>query len=399
MKKILFPVLCAVLFVTSASAQVRVVKSSDAKTGIDFSGLRAGSGAAETTFARTLENNLRLSGWFAPVRGSAELRLIGTVNLSGSNLKVIAQVYRGADQARLFSKNYSAKTPRARELAHRVADDIVEALTGRKGMASSRITVVGTRSGHKELYVCDADGGALRQVTQDRNIVVGPEWGPRGDRIVYTAYLRGFPDVYSVNLQSGRRQQLASYAGVNTGAAISPNGRELALVLSKDGNPDLYIKSLSSGKLRRLTHTPRATEASASWSPDGRHLVYVSDSSGSPQLYVIAREGGAPKRISSRGTENVAPDWGPNGLIACASRSGGRYAVSLINPATGQTRYLNTDYADYEDPSWAPDGRHLVCTRTERYRSSLYLLDTVNDPPVALLEGHGDWYSPAWSPE
>lgn len=399
MKNIFFLALCALLAAPCASAQVRVVKSAERKIVIDLSGLRAASDSASQTFSTTLENDLRLSGWFQPVRGTGELRLIGTASRAGGSLKTVCQVYRGSDQAQLFSKSYGFEAGRARTLAHRVADDIIEAITGHKGFASARIALVGTRTGKKELYVCDADGGNLMQITRDGGIIVGPNWGPDGSTIVYTSFLRGFPDVYRVNLQSGRRDQLARYSGLNTGAALSPDGKELALILSKDGNPELYIKNLRSGRLTRLTATARATEASPSWSPDGRELVYVSDQSGTPQLYVIARTGGQPRRLSSRGIENVAPDWGPNGLIACASRSGGRYVIAIIQPADRQTRYLASDFADYEDPSWAPDGRHLVATRSVNYQSSLYLLDTLNDPPVALLQSGGSWYSPAWSPQ
>jgi hypothetical protein len=39
-----------------------------------------------------------------------------------------------------------------------VADEIIEAVTGRKGIAGGRLALVGTRSGKKELYICDADG-------------------------------------------------------------------------------------------------------------------------------------------------------------------------------------------------------------------------------------------------
>ena len=399
MKQFLLFSVCALLLTPCSNAQVRVVKSANRKITLNMSGLRAAGDSASRTFFQTLEKDLLLSGWFSPTRGNGELRLSGTVGPSGRKLKVTARVNRSSDQAGLFAKTYSADSKQARSLAHSVADDIIEAITGHKGIASTKIAVVGTRSGKKELYICDADGGGLRQITQDRSIVVGPNWGPNSDSIVFTSFQRGFPDVHKIDLRRKKRTSLAHYPGVNTGAAISPNGKEMALVLSKDGNPELYIKNLSNKKLQRLTATRRATEASPSWSPDGQHLVYVSDQSGTPQLYVISRAGGRPKRLSSRGSENVAPDWGPNGLVACASRSGGRYMIAVIQPSGGQTTYLQSDYADYEDPSWAPDGRHIVATRTSNYQSDLYLLDTVSDPPVALIQGGGNWLSPDWSPK
>ncbi len=397
----LIVVLISIFFLAdNGLAQIQVVKSANQKLCIDFSGLRPATDDASRTFAQTLENDLRNSSWFNPLRGNGELRLIGTIHQTGGKLKAVCQIYRRCDQERLFSKSYRMDADCARTLAHRVADEIVVAITGHKGIASSRIALVGLRNGVKELYLCDSDGGELTQLTHDGRIIVGPNWSPDGDSVIYTSFLRGFPDVYRLDLRRGKRKLLASYSGLNTGAVLSPNGKEMALILSKDGNPELYIKNLRSEQLIRLTFTTRVTEASPSWSPDGKNLVYVSDQSGRPQLYLIAREGGRPRRLSSRGVENVAPDWGSNDLIACASRSGGHYAIAIIQPTTGQTRYLQTDRADYEDPSWAPDGRHLFATRTAaNYQSSLYLLDIVCDAPVALLTSGGDWYSPACSPK
>jgi TolB protein len=397
MKKLFFILLCLFLITPWVNAQVRVVKSADRKITIDLSGLRTATDAASQTFLKTLEKDLRLSGWFDPVRGGGEIRLNGTTTSSGSDTKTSGQVIRLNDQTTLLSKSYSGQS---RVIAHRMADDIVQAVTGHKGIASMRIVLVGNRTGKKELYLCDSDGGEVRQLTGEGRIAIGPNWGPDGNSIVYTSYMRDFPDVCRIDLNRNQRTSLANYSGLNTGASISPDGKDLALILSKDGNPELYIKNIRSGKLTRLTNSPRAAEASPDWSPDGSQLVYASDQGGTgrPQLYIISRDGGTPRRISNRGTENVAPDWGPNGLIACASRSGGQYVIAVIQPSSGQMSYLVSDGADYEDPSWAPDGRHIVAARSIKYQSSIYLLDTVSDRPVALLQGSGSWYSPDCSP-
>lgn len=378
-------------------SQVRVIKSADRKISIDLSGLRTTGDSSAQTFYQTLEKDLRLSGWFEPVRNGGEIRLNGTVSPAGGDLKAGGQVFRLTDQAMLLSKNY---TGQPRIIAHRMADDIVEAVTGHKGIASMRIVLVGNRTGKKELYLCDGDGGGVRQLTGEGRIAIAPNWGPDGNTIIYTSFMRDFPDICRIDLNRNRRESLANYSGLNTGSSVSPDGKDLALILSKDGNPELYIKNIRSGKLTRLTNTPRAAEACPDWSPDGSQLVYASDQSGTsrPQLYIIPREGGTPRRISSRGSENIAPDWGSNGLIACASQSGGHYVIAVIQPASGQTMYLSGDGANYEDPSWAPDGRHIVAARSVNYQSSIYLLDTVSDRPVALLQGSGSWYSPACSP-
>jgi TolB protein len=115
---------------------------------------------------------------------------------------------------------------------------------------------------------------------------------------------------------------------------------------------------------------------------------------------MVNRNGGHPERLTRRGSENVAPDWGPNNLIAFASKLGGQYQICVIDPSNRETRQITRDYADYEDPSWAPDGRHIAASRTQNYRTEVYILDTMGDAPIPLTDykGNGDWYSPAWSP-
>ncbi|MEN8255302.1 MAG: DPP IV N-terminal domain-containing protein [Verrucomicrobiota bacterium] len=385
---------CAVLLTSVVCAQrVEVRKSGDGKISINLASYRTGGDTASRTFLSVLKADLNRSGYFTVTSTGAELNVAGSC-VSGGQLKADCQVYKVSSRQRLLGKSYKAGSSDARGLAHRVADEIVYAVTGKKGMAAGKIALVSNRTGRKELYVCDMDGKNVRQITKDRSIVVGPGWTPDAKNIVYTSYKRGYPNVY----MTGRGKPLSSHGGLNASGAVSPDGRSLALILSRDGNPELYIKSLRTGLLKRLTRTRRGNEASPCWSPDGNHIAYVSDTSGSPQIYIIPRKGGRAQRLTSTGSENVAPDWGKNGYIAFSSRIGGRYRIAMANPAAKSLRVLETDWADYEDPSWAPDGRHLVCSRTASYRSSIYLLDTLEDSPVALLSGSVDWFSPACSP-
>lgn len=391
----LFLMGCAALVSVSVLAQRAVVtKAGDGKISINLASYRTGSDAAARTFLSVLKADLNRSGYFKVTSTGAELNVVGSCVSGGGNMKADCQVYKVSSRQRLLGKTYKATSTDARGLAHRVADAIVFAVTGKKGMASGKVALVSTRTGRKELYVCDMDGKNLRQITKDRSIVVGPGWTPDAKNITYTSYKRGYPNVY----MTGRSKPLSSHGGLNASGAVSPDGKSMAVILSRDGNPELYIKSLRTGFLKRLTKTQRGNEASPCWSPDGNHIAYVSDAGGSPQIYIIPKGGGRSRRLTSTGSENVAPDWGKNGYIVYSSRIGGRYRIAMANPAAKSLRVLETDWADYEDPSWAPDGRHIVCSRTASYRSSIYLLDTLKDSPVALLTGSVDWYSPACSP-
>ena len=377
---------------------IEIVKAGNVKTRIDLGALSA-TGHAALLFKQTLDADLVRSGWFkTDGTGSGNIAFVGTVRASGE-VAVNAELLNRVSGKRYFSRSYREASTQAVRLAHRVADEILWAIKGIKGIASSRIVMIGQRKGLKDVYVCDADGGNLVRVTREGAVCLSPQWGDDGESVLYTSYHAGFPDVYRLDLKANRRRRIAGYPGLNAGATLSPDGRHIALTLSKDGNPDLYLIETRSGSLTRLTRTRHAAEASPSWSPDGKHVVYVSDSSKRPQLYVVGREGGHPRMISFQGTENVSPDWGPDGRIAYSSRRGGRYQICLINPHTREKTQLTTEYVDHEGPAWAPDGRHIVYSRTQEYSSTLYVLDTLGDAPVRLIKTPGNWYSPDWSPE
>ncbi len=379
------------------AADVEVVKQGSIKTALSLKGMGADAQTDAKTFLQVLEADLKRSGWFEVATAGASVEVSGTCLVLDGQLSGQCSVVNTITGKTLLSQPLRASVAEARPLAHRTADAIVRAVKGVPGIASTQLVMVGARVGRQDLYLCDADGARLRRVTHDGAVCLSPTWGQGVSEILYTSFHNGYPDAYRINLAVGRRTSLAAYPGLNSGAVLSPDGRQIAVTLSKDGNPDLYVKDLKSGALSRITRTPYAAEASPSWSPDGKQLVFVSDRSGRPQLYVQVVHGKTAQRLTYEGRENVAPDWAADGRIAYSSLRGGVYEICLYDPATRRHSQLTDGSADWEDPSWAPDSRHIVCTRTAGYRSHVYILDVMGDPPLRLTTSEGDWYSPDWS--
>lgn len=379
------------------AASIVVSKTGSEKIAVDLSAIQVAGGGAAVAVKNTLSSDIARSGWLsiAPSPNAASARLRGQVSDNGATVSFTC-IATDALGNTLLNANYSLESPKAIYLAHQVANDLVLKLAGQPSFFLHKLVLVGVSGNAKELYVADSSCKDVRQLTRDNSIAVKPRWSPDNRLVSYTSYLHRYPDVYTIDLASGARSRVASFPGVNSGGAISPDGKSMALVLSKDGNPDLYVMDLASRRTTRLTNTPRATEGSPSWSPDGSRIVYVSDASGTPQLYVVSRSGGTPSRISLFGSQNVAPDWGKNGLIACQSLQGGKFQIAVIDPANPSAQKIVSDFAAaYEDPSWAPDGRHIAAARSVNYAYSICLLDTMGDKPV-ILTNAGDWRAPSW---
>jgi TolB protein len=376
-RSLLLLAVTATLFATRAHPQSRaidVTKSGAVKSTISLSSLDC-EGAAAGEFLITLRNDLERSGWFSVTdSGNAAFAVRGTCSTSGTELNAGIRILNEATGKTQLRESYNEESTEPRKLAHRVCDDIVAAVKGRTGIASTRIVMIGTLTGSKEVFVCDYDGRNLTQLTRDGSISVAPSWSHNAGGIIYTSFRASFPYVYLIDMLADPpdRKRLTSFPGLNVCAAVSPDGKRMAISLSKDGNPDLYIMEMKSKRLTRVTRTPHAAEASPSWSPDGKKLVFVSDSSGQPNIYTVNRDGSGLKPITSTGAENVSPDWGPDGKIVYAGRRSGSYQLFVIDPDNpSDNRQLTHDNADHEDPSWAPDGRHLVYAHTANYRSAI----------------------------
>lgn len=278
----------ACLLVLTASGQrvIDIGKKGEGKIGINLSSFKTGSDSASHTFISVLKADLNRSGYFSVTSSGGGINVVGSCTSGGSQLRADCQVYKSASRQRLLGKSYSAPASSVRSLAHKAADEILYAVTGKKGMASAKLALVYKKGRGSELVVCDIDGHNKRQITKDRSIVVGPGWSPDRKNVVYTSYKGGYPNVYL----TGRAKPLSSHAGLNASGAISPDGKSLALIMSRDGNPELYLKSLRTGLLKRLTETRRGDEGSPCWSPDGNHIAYVSNTSGRAQIYIISKK-------------------------------------------------------------------------------------------------------------
>ncbi|MEM9445354.1 MAG: biopolymer transporter Tol [Verrucomicrobiota bacterium] len=272
-------------------------------------------------------------------------------------------------------------TDNLRRAAHQFNDEVVLAITGKPGIATSRITFISSHSGKKEVYMTDIDGHNIRQLTSDKSISLGPKFSPSGDSIAYTSYKSGYPDVWVINLVLQKRRSVSFYPGINSAPAFSPDGAKLALTLSKDGNTELYTVNANGGSPNRLTNT-RGTEASPTWSPSGKEIAFTSDDRGSPQIMILNRSSKSVRRMRTNSTYTTEPAWSPDGKsIAYSIMTAGQMQIGISNPLNGNQSILTTD-GFCESPSWARNSRHLIYTR----KGKIYLLDAVTKKtkPIAL---------------
>lgn len=338
-------------------------------------------GVEGATATKVVQNDLTLSGYFKLGGADSSYTVRGTA--SGGSLQGQVVDHSGAT---VLSKTYSGNM---RTSAHQFANDIIETLTGQKGIAGTKIAFIATRSGKKEVYVADCDGGNVRQLTHDNTISVHPSLSPNGERIAYTGYQSGYADVYLIDLANGARNRIINFPGTNSGASFSPDGGRIALTISKDGNPELYTVGANGGGAHRLTHT-RGVESAPTWSPDGSEIIYsFAEAGGGVQLHRISSSGGTGQRLSTGYGNCTEPNWSPDGKKLAFNVRSGDFQIAVLDLAGGAARIL----ASGENPIWGADSRHLIFTQG----GALYMLDTVNSRKNKILDGLGKITEPSWS--
>jgi TolB protein len=270
----------------------------------------------------------------------------------------------------------------------------VQKLTGRPGIARTRIAFKGENNGNTEIYVADYDGYNAVPVTRDHVLVAAPCWVP-GQRILYyTSYKSGFADVYSHNLETGLRRAVAKYPGLNTSAAVSPDGKHVALILSKSGSPDLYVCDADGGNLRQLTKT-REDESSPCWAPDGRTICFCSRMNGPPGLYTISIDGSNQKRMRTVGAGSTTePDWSPDGkFIAFTAIRHRTFDLCIVPAGGGPVMVLG----EGSDPCWAPNSRTIIFSREANGRHVLSLLDAKTKRFKDVPQNLANSSQPSWA--
>ena len=343
--------------------------------------------AGSDAFKKSLMRNLTLSGAFKLVNSGASIVVSGQV---GGNVVVEGR----GKKITLPTSASDAKA--ARQDARKLSDKICETYAKQKGFASTRIAFVNKKGRSEELCIGYPDGADVRQITSDGTACVGPRW-KNADVIYYTGYVNGAPQIFEIDANSCVRKLKWGFGGLTAGATVSPDGSTAAIILSKPfGNPELCTIDIGAGTWKRMTTTRLANEGQPAWSPDGRSIVYVSDETRRLHLYVIDPATKKSRRITSSGTQNIDPDWGPDGRITYITKRSGKTYVAVLDPAEGdKAARLVTEAGNWEHPSWARDMRHIIAERD----GVLYSIDTMEngDAPVKLFSIPGKMITPSLS--
>jgi WD40 repeat protein len=236
--------------------------------------------------------------------------------------------------------------------------------------------------GEDGLYVMNADGSGLRQITRSGD---QPHWSRDGRSIAFVDEDGTVGRLVVVRADGSGRRVLGSAISPSLAAPEpwSPNDEQLAW----GGCGGLCVSDLASSRRTRIALGGRDDVHGFSWSPNGRELAAVDQSRG---LVVVNLSG---KQLTVLSRSGTYPAWSPNGrqiaFLSCSK-------LELV-PASGGTAQVLAQNAATA-PTWSPDGRRLLYTDFSRRRgsSSVRVLNAVTHKNVRVGDSGGIAH---WAPD
>lgn len=296
----------------------------------------------------------------------------GNLQQNADGLSLDAFLYDSSDGMLLFAKKYKGGPEEWRKIINRLADDIVLAVTGERGIMSSKILFISGGGRSRDVFMSSLDGSEMRRLTSYNRLVVSPALSPDGRYLAFTSYKEGSPHLYVVDVQRGKEVYVNREEGMKNGVTWVDSKR-IAYAHISGKYSTIYCDNVET-KEHRVVLRKDGILTSPSLTKDGKKMIFVSDMYGSAQIFLKDMGNGEIRRLSRSGSYNTSPVVSPKGdLVAFVSKIGGSFEICVMKIDGSEQRAL-TNGGINDSPRFSSCGRYIIYSSKNGGKGSIHFM-------------------------
>jgi TolB protein len=161
-------------------------------------------------------------------------------------------------------------------------------------------------NGSSGIWVMKINGKAPRAITTKNDI--DPTWSPDGSMIAFASSRRGERQLFIMDADGSNIRQVTNLEDMGGRSSWSPDGKKLAFYAGPAGDHNIYTINIDGTGLTQLTYS--GDNLGPSWSPDGNWIAFTSFRDGNNEIYIMRPDGTNPTRLTNNSTSEWQPRWG-----------------------------------------------------------------------------------------